>query len=172
MCIRDRYQEDDVFQAMEAFVYNLNSMHSRAGSQVPFSSVNLGCDLSEAGRMVTRCLLLAFEKGLGRGENPIFPNIIFRVKEGVNFNPGDPNYDLFRLAMRVASRRMNPTFSFMDASYNKPYGDEVAYMGCRTRVIGLSLIHIFQGLIVHTIAVCHNVQPYKVRRIKGCLLIS
>jgi len=132
----EQYQEDDVFQAMEAFVYNLNSMHSRAGSQVPFSSVNLGCDLSEPGRMVTRCLLLAFEKGLGRGENPIFPNIIFRVKEGVNFNPGDPNYDLFRLAMRVASRRMNPTFSFMDASYNKPYGDEVAYMGCRTRVIG------------------------------------
>lgn len=129
------YPEDDVYQAMEAFVYNLNSMHSRAGSQVPFSSVNLGCDLSEAGRMVTRCLLLAFEKGLGKGENPIFPNIIFRVKEGVNFNPGDPNYDLFRLAMRVASRRMNPTFSFMDASYNEPYGDEVAYMGCRTRVI-------------------------------------
>lgn len=129
------YPEDDVFQAMEAFVYNLNSMHSRAGSQVPFSSVNLGCDLSEAGRMVTRCLLLAFEKGLGKGENPIFPNIIFRVKEGVNFNPGDPNYDLFRLAMRVASRRMNPTFSFMDSSFNKPYGDEVAYMGCRTRVI-------------------------------------
>ena len=130
------YPEDDVFQAMEAFVYNLNSMHSRAGSQVPFSSVNLGCDTSEAGRMVTKCLLLAFERGLGKGENPIFPNIIFRVKEGVNFNPGDPNYDLFRLAIRVASRRMNPTFSFMDASYNKPYGDEVAYMGCRTRVIG------------------------------------
>jgi anaerobic ribonucleoside-triphosphate reductase len=132
----EEYPEDDVYQAMEAFVYNLNSMHSRAGSQVPFSSVNLGCDLSEAGRMVTRCLLLAFEKGLGKGENPIFPNIIFRVKEGVNFNPGDPNYDLFRLAMRVTSHRMNPTFSFMDSSYNESYGDEVAYMGCRTRVIG------------------------------------
>ncbi len=130
------YPEDDVFQAMEAFVYNLNSMHSRAGSQVPFSSVNLGCDTSEAGRMVTKCLLLAFEKGLGQGENPIFPNIIFRVKEGINYNQGDPNYDLFRLAIRVTSRRMNPTFSFMDSSYNKPFGDEVAYMGCRTRVIG------------------------------------
>jgi anaerobic ribonucleoside-triphosphate reductase len=129
------FSEDEVFQAMEAFVYNLNSMHSRAGSQVPFSSVNLGCDTGEEGRMVTRCLLRAFEKGLGRGENPIFPNIIFRVKEGVNFNQGDPNYDLFRLAVRVASRRMNPTFSFMDSSFNESYGDEVAYMGCRTRVI-------------------------------------
>ncbi len=86
--------------------------------------------------MVTKCLLLAFEKGLGQGENPIFPNIIFRVKEGINYNQGDPNYDLFRLATRVTSRRMNPTFSFMDSSYNKPFGDEVAYMGCRTRVIG------------------------------------
>lgn len=130
------HSEDEVFQAMEALVYNLNSMHSRAGSQVPFSSINLGCDVSEAGRMVTRCLLLAFERGLGRGENPIFPNIIFRVKDGVNMKPGDPNYDLFRLAVRVASRRMNPTFSFMDSSFNRKYGSEVAYMGCRTRVIG------------------------------------
>ncbi|MGE5571952.1 MAG: anaerobic ribonucleoside-triphosphate reductase [Bacillota bacterium] len=130
------HSEDEVFQAMEALVYNLNSMHSRAGSQVPFSSINLGCDESDAGRMVTRCLLLAFERGLGRGENPIFPNIIFRVKDGVNMKPGDPNYDLFRLAVRVASRRMNPTFSFMDSSFNRGYGAEVAYMGCRTRVIG------------------------------------
>lgn len=129
------HPEEDVFQAMEALVYNLNSMHSRAGSQVPFSSINLGCDTGEAGRMVTSCLLLAFEKGLGRGENPIFPNIIFRVKDGVNLKPGDPNYDLFQLAIRVASRRMNPTFSFMDSSFNRKYGAEVAYMGCRTRVI-------------------------------------
>ncbi len=132
----DGHSEDDVFQAMEALVYNLNSMHSRAGSQVPFSSINLGCDASDAARMVTRSLLLAFEKGLGRGENPIFPNIIFRVKDGVNMKPGDPNYDLFRLAVRVASRRMNPTFSFMDSSFNRKYSSEVAYMGCRTRVIG------------------------------------
>ncbi|HHW06591.1 MAG TPA: anaerobic ribonucleoside-triphosphate reductase [Clostridia bacterium] len=127
--------DEEVYQAMEAFIYNLNSMHSRAGAQVPFSSVNLGTDTSEAGRKVTRNLLLAYEKGLGRGENPIFPNIIFRVKKGVNFLPGDPNYDLFQLAMRVAGKRMNPTFSFMDAPFNSPYGDEAAYMGCRTRVM-------------------------------------
>jgi ribonucleoside-triphosphate reductase len=127
--------EDETFQAMEGLVYNLNSMHSRAGAQVPFSSINLGTDTSEAGRAVTRALLLAYEKGLGRGETPIFPNIIFRAKAGVNFNPGDPNYDLFQLAMRVSATRMNPTFSFMDAPFNRGFGDEVAYMGCRTRVI-------------------------------------
>jgi len=127
--------ENDVFQAMEALVYNLNSMHSRAGSQVPFSSINLGTDTSESGRKVTRNLLLAYEAGLGRGENPIFPNIIFRLQKGVNFDPGDPNYDLFKLAVRVASKRLNPTFSFMDSSFNRPYGDQVAYMGCRSRVM-------------------------------------
>jgi len=120
---------------MEALVYNLNSMHSRAGSQVPFSTINLGTDTSEAGRRVTRNLLLAYERGLGRGENPIFPNIVFRIKEGINWEPGDPNYDLLLLAMRVAAKRMNPTFSFMDSSFNKRYGCEVSYMGCRTRVI-------------------------------------
>jgi ribonucleoside-triphosphate reductase len=128
-------EENEIYQAMEGLVYNLNSMHSRAGAQVPFSSINLGCDTSEAGRAVTRNLLLAYEKGLGRGETPIFPNIIFRVKAGINLNPGDPNYDLFQLAIRTAATRMNPTFSFMDAPHNKPFGCEVAYMGCRTRVI-------------------------------------
>lgn len=127
--------EDEVYQAMEALIYNLNSMHSRAGAQVPFSSLNLGTDTSPEGRMVTRCLLLAHERGLGRGETPIFPNILFRLKRGVNFEPGDPNYDLFQLAMRVAAKRLNPTFSFMDSSFNGPYGTEVSYMGCRTRVI-------------------------------------
>ncbi|NPV29712.1 MAG: anaerobic ribonucleoside-triphosphate reductase [Firmicutes bacterium] len=127
--------ENEVYQAMEALVYNLNSMHSRAGSQVPFSSINLGTDTSEAGRKVTRNFLLAYEAGLGRGENPIFPNVIFRVKKGVNFDPGDPNYDLFKLAVRVASKRLNPTFSFMDAPFNAPFGDQVAYMGCRSRVM-------------------------------------
>jgi anaerobic ribonucleoside-triphosphate reductase len=128
-------KEEEIYQAMEAFIYNLNSMHSRAGAQVPFSSLNIGTDTTHAGRMVTKNLLLAYEKGLGHGENPIFPNIIFRVKEGVNLNKNDPNYDLFKLAIRVASQRLNPTFSFMDASFNKPYGDQVGYMGCRTRVI-------------------------------------
>ncbi|NLW59415.1 MAG: anaerobic ribonucleoside-triphosphate reductase [Firmicutes bacterium] len=127
--------EDDVYQAMEALIYNLNSMHSRAGAQVPFSSINLGTDTSPEGRLVTRSLLLAHERGLGRGETPIFPNILFRLKKGINFDPGDPNYDLFQLAMRVAAQRLNPTFSFMDSSFNAPYGTEVAYMGCRTRVI-------------------------------------
>ncbi|MEW6193499.1 MAG: anaerobic ribonucleoside-triphosphate reductase [Bacillota bacterium] len=127
--------EDEVYQAMEALVYNLNSMHSRAGAQVPFSSINLGTETSEAARKVTRNLLLAYEAGLGRNEAPIFPNIIFRVKKGVNFEPGDPNYDLFQLAIRVAAKRLNPTFSFMDASFNAPYGDQVSYMGCRSRVM-------------------------------------
>lgn len=132
----ENISEDEAFQAMEALVYNLNSMHSRAGAQVPFSSLNFGTDTSEGGRRVSRNLLLAYEKGLGRGENPIFPNIIFKVKEGVNFHPKDPNYDLFRLAMRVTARRMNPTYSFLDASFNNTFGDEeVSYMGCRTRVI-------------------------------------
>jgi ribonucleoside-triphosphate reductase len=127
--------EEEVYQAMEALIYNLNSMHSRAGAQVPFSSLNIGTDTTPAGRMVSKNILMAYEKGLGRGENPIFPNIIFRVKEGVSLNPGDPNYDLFKLAIRVASKRLNPTFSFMDSSFNKEYGDQVGYMGCRTRVM-------------------------------------
>lgn len=127
--------EEEIYQAMEALIYNLNSMHSRAGAQVPFSSLNVGGDTSLAGRLVTKHILLAYERGLGRGENPIFPNIIFRVKEGVNLNPGDPNYDLFKLAIRVAAQRLNPTFSFMDSSFNKEYGDQVSYMGCRTRVM-------------------------------------
>ncbi|MGE5632767.1 MAG: anaerobic ribonucleoside-triphosphate reductase [Caulobacteraceae bacterium] len=127
--------EDEIFQAMEGLVYNLNTMHSRAGAQVPFSSINLGTDITPEGRKVSEAMLKAFDKGLGKGESPIFPNLVFRLKEGINMNPEDPNYDLFQLAMDVSSRRMNPTFSFMDASFNKKYGEEVAYMGCRTRVI-------------------------------------
>jgi anaerobic ribonucleoside-triphosphate reductase len=128
--------EDEIYQAMEALIYNLNSMHSRAGAQVPFSSLNVGCDTTEAGRMVTKCLLAAYEKGLGHGETPIFPNIIFRVKKGINYESQDPNYDLFKLAIRVSAQRLNPTFSFMDSTFNRDYNTEVAYMGCRTRVIG------------------------------------
>ncbi|MBT9173723.1 MAG: Anaerobic ribonucleoside-triphosphate reductase [Syntrophomonadaceae bacterium] len=128
--------EEEIFQAMEGLIYNLNTMHSRAGAQVPFSSINLGTDTTAEGRAVTRSILRAFERGLGNGESPIFPNLVFRVREGVNFNINDPNYDLLQLAFKVAGRRLNPTFSFMDASFNKPYGDEVAYMGCRTRTIG------------------------------------
>ena len=129
------------FQAMEAFIHNLNTMHSRAGAQVPFSSVNFGTDTSEEGRMVVKNYLLATEAGLGHGETPIFPISIFKVKEGVNYFPEDKNYDLFRLACRVSAKRLFPNFSFIDAPYNKKYyveGDyntEVGYMGCRTRVL-------------------------------------
>ena len=132
----ETHTRQETFQAMEAFIYNLNTMHSRAGAQVPFSSVNLGTDTSWGGRIVTECFLNAYEKGLGKGETPIFPNLVFKVKEGVNFEEGDPNYDLFQLAMKVACRRLFPTFSFLDSSFNSIYGDEeVSYMGCRTRVM-------------------------------------
>ncbi len=130
------------YQAMEAFIHNLNTMHSRAGAQVPFSSVNFGTDTSPEGRMVMKNFLLATDAGLGNGETPIFPISIFKLKEGVSYNEGDPNYDLFKLACKVSAKRLFPNFSFLDSSFNKPYlkGNdpkyEVGYMGCRTRVIG------------------------------------
>ena len=130
------------YQAMEALIHNLNTMHSRAGAQTPFSSINYGMDISPEGRMVMKNLLLATEAGLGNGETPIFPIQIFRVKEGVNYNPGEPNYDLFQLAIRCSAKRLFPNFSFIDAPFNLQYYDpkrpetEIAYMGCRTRVIG------------------------------------
>lgn len=128
--------EEEVFQAMEGFIYNLNTMHSRAGAQVPFSSINFGTDTSWSGRMVTEQFLLAYEKGLGKGETPLFPNACFKIKDGVNYDPEDPNYDLFILSMKVACKRLFPNFSFQDSSFNMPYRDEeVAYMGCRTRVM-------------------------------------
>lgn len=127
--------EDEVYQAMEGFVYNLNTMHSRAGAQVPFSSINLGTDTTRSGRMITEKLLKAYEKGLGKGEAPIFPNICFKIKDGVNYESEDPNYDLFQLSMQVACKRLFPNFSFQDSSFNSIYEDEVAYMGCRTRVM-------------------------------------
>jgi ribonucleoside-triphosphate reductase len=138
------YQETDraTYQAMEALVHNLNTMNSRAGAQTPFSSINYGTDTTPEGRMVTKNILLANEAGLGNGETPIFPIHIFKIKEGINYNPEDPNYDLFKLACRVSAKRLFPNFSFIDAPYNLQYykpGDyrtEIAYMGCRTRVIG------------------------------------
>ena len=132
----------DTYQAMEGLIHNLNTMHSRAGAQVPFSSINYGMDTSWEGRLAVEQLLLATEAGLGNGETPIFPIQIFRVKEGVNYNPGDPNYDLFKLAIRVSAKRLFPNFSFIDAPYNLQYykpghpETEVGYMGCRTRVMG------------------------------------
>ena len=130
------------YQAMEALVHNLNTMHSRAGAQIPFSSLNYGTDTSPEGRMVIKNVLLATEAGLGNGETPIFPIHIFKVKEGINYNPGEPNYDLFQLACRVSAKRLFPNFSFIDAPFNLQYyvpgrpETEIAYMGCRTRVIG------------------------------------
>lgn len=130
------------YQAMEGFVHNLNTMHSRAGAQVPFSSINFGTDTSPEGRMVSEKLMLAQEAGLGNGETPIFPILIFKVKEGINYNPGDPNYDLFKLACRVSAKRLFPNFEFLDAPFNLQYYEEgkpeteVATMGCRTRVMG------------------------------------
>ena len=127
--------ERRVHQAMQGIVYNLNTMHSRAGSQVPFSSVNIGIPNNKDAALICRIFLEEYEKGLGKGEQPIFPNIIFRVKAGVNRDEGDPYYDLYKLACRVAAKRMNPTFMNLDADFNKEYYDKgymPATMGCRT----------------------------------------
>ena len=140
----EAYKETDrqTYQSMEGFIHNLNTMHSRAGAQVPFSSINFGTDTSPEGRMVSKNLLLSLEKGLGNGETAIFPILIFKVKEGVNLNPEDPNYDLFKLSCRVSAKRLFPNFSFLDAPFNlKTYipgkpETETTYMGCRTRVMG------------------------------------
>jgi len=124
-----------VQQAMQGVVYNLNTMHSRAGSQVPFSSINIGLPTSEDAALVCEVFLLEYEKGLGKGEQPIFPNIIFRVKSGVNREENDPYFYLYKLACRVAAKRMNPTFMNIDADFNKEYYDKgyvPATMGCRT----------------------------------------
>jgi ribonucleoside-triphosphate reductase (formate) len=129
------------YQAMEAFIHNLNTMHSRAGAQIPFSSINYGTDMSPEGRMVIKNVLLALESGLGNGETPIFPIHIFKIKEGINYNNDDKNYDLFKLACRVSAKRLFPNFSFLDAPFNLKYykenspETEIAYMGCRTRVV-------------------------------------
>lgn len=141
--IRTTEAETDraTYQAMEALIHNLNTMHSRAGAQTPFSSINYGTDTSLEGRMIVKNILLATESGLGHGETPIFPIQIFRIKEGVNYNPTDPNYDLFKIACRVSAKRLFPNFSFVDAPYNKQYyvegrpETEISYMGCRTRVM-------------------------------------
>ena len=144
MSIEKAYNKTNriTYQAMEAFVHNLNTMHSRAGAQVPFSSINFGTDTTLEGRMVAENYLLAVDAGLGHSETPIFPISIFKVKEGINYNKEDPNYDLFKLACEVSAKRLFPNFSFIDSPFNLQYykpGDfstEVGYMGCRTRVMG------------------------------------
>jgi len=137
----EKETDREVKQAMEALVHNLNTMHSRAGAQVPFSTINYGTDTSPEGRLVTKNVLLATEEGLGNGETPIFPIHVFKVKEGLNYNEGEPNYDLFKLACRVSAKRLYPNFAFVDAPFNIKFYEEgrpeteVAYMGCRTRVL-------------------------------------
>ena len=124
-----------IHQAMQGIVFNLNTMHSRAGSQVPFSSINLGIPYTRDAALVCEAFLEEYEKGLGKGEQPIFPNIIFRVKEGINREAEDPYHYLYQLACRVASKRMNPTFMNIDADFNKEFYDKgymPATMGCRT----------------------------------------
>lgn len=137
-CILDHALEQTTkltYQAMEGFIHNMNTMHSRAGAQVPFSSINFGTDTTYEGRLVTEQYLLALEAGLGNGETPIFPISIFKVKDGVNYEKGSVNRDLFELAMRVSAKRMFPNFSFIDAPHNIGTYDpsdpntEVAYMG-------------------------------------------
>ncbi len=141
--VQETYQEvnQETYQAMESLIHNLNTMNSRAGAQVPFSSINYGMDTSPEGRMAIKNVLLATEAGLGHGETPIFPIQIFRVKEGINYHQDDKNYDLFKLACRVSAKRLFPNFSFIDAPFNLQYykgtpETEIAYMGCRTRVMG------------------------------------
>ncbi|MCJ7842462.1 anaerobic ribonucleoside triphosphate reductase [Lederbergia sp. NSJ-179] len=136
------WEETDqaVYQACEAFIHNCNSMHSRGGAQVPFVSINYGTDTSKEGRMLIKNVLLATKAGLGHGETPIFPIQVFKMKKGINFEPNEPNYDLYQLALETTAKRLFPNFSFIDSSFNIDFYDgtpesEVAYMGCRTRVM-------------------------------------
>lgn len=140
-----KHTEKETYQAMEGVVHNLCTLASRAGSQVPFSSLNTGTCTDEEGRMVTRNLFLAEESGLGNGETAIFPISIFKLKNGINRHPGEPNYDLFQLGLRVTAKRLFPNFNNLDAPFNLKYykegrpETEVATMGALT---GDSVIYI------------------------------
>ena len=133
-----------VHQAMEAFIHNMNTIHSRGGNQVVFSSINYGTDTSAEGRCIIRELLHSTWEGVGNGSTAIFPIQIWKKKKGVSYLPEDPNYDLYRLACKVTARRFFPNFVNLDATYNfhekwdindpERYKYEVATMGCRTRV--------------------------------------
>lgn len=136
-----RLTDRETHQAMQAVIHNLNTMQSRCGSQVPFSSINYGTDTSAEGRMIIKATLDETDNGLGGGETPIFPVQVFKFKRSVNGERGTPNYDLFQLACKVSAKRLFPNFSFMDSWYNKQYykeghpETEMAVMGCRTRVL-------------------------------------
>ena len=133
-----------VHQAMEAFIHNMNTIHSRGGNQVVFSSVNYGTDISAEGRCIIREMLLSTYRGVGNGVTAIFPIQIWKKKRGVNYLPDDPNYDLYELACKVSARRFFPNFINLDATFNRHelwkaddpqrYRYETATMGCRTRV--------------------------------------
>ena len=133
-----------VHQSMEAFIHNMNTIHSRGGNQVVFSSINYGTDTSPEGRCIIREMLLSTERGVGNNETPIFPIQIWKKKRGVNYLPEDPNYDLYKLACRVTAKRFFPNFINLDATFNRHpkwdakdpnrYYYECATMGCRTRV--------------------------------------
>ena len=135
-----------VHQAMEAFVHNMNTIHSRGGNQVVFSSINYGTDTSAEGRCIIREILNTTYEGVGNGSTAIFPIQIWKKKRGVSYLPEDPNYDLYKFACKVSARRFFPNFLNLDASFNqddawkaddpKRYEHEVATMGCRTRVYG------------------------------------
>jgi ribonucleoside-triphosphate reductase (formate) len=143
--IKEEVTPGEVAQTMEGLVYNLNMMYSRVGAQVPISTLNVGLDTTEEGRMVTSALLQAMENGLGRGETPLFPWIIYHVKKGVNYKEGDPNYDLYKKAIKVSSRRMNPSFAFVDAPINQGEKD-VAYWGDGSRAAtGLMSFSVMEG---------------------------
>ncbi|WP_048600730.1 anaerobic ribonucleoside-triphosphate reductase [Rubeoparvulum massiliense] len=126
--------KDETFQAMEGLIFNLNSMHARAGAQVPFTSINFGTDISKEGRLVSEMLLRAYDRGLGYGEQPLFPNLIFKVKKSVNFEEFSPNYDLFQLSLRVTGHRLFPNYVFQDCTLNQDFPEDVPVMGCRTRI--------------------------------------
>ena len=132
--------ESIVYQAMEAFIHNLNTMRSRAGAVLPNSTVNLGTDTTPEGRMILKNYLLALEAGIGKEEKPLYPITIFKVKEGINYNKNDPNYDLLKLACKVDSEKQLIEFSFLDAEFNKTgyiasdKDSEIAYMGNSIRV--------------------------------------
>jgi len=127
--------DEEIYEAMKTMIIILNTVHCHCGVRAPFSTINFGTDCSREGRSISKALLKAFDLGMGDGQTPIFPNLVFRVKKGVNYYESDPNYDLLETALKVSSKRMNPTYSFMDASFNQKYGTEVSYMGCRSRVM-------------------------------------
>ena len=139
--------DKETFQAMEALIHNFNTMHSRAGAQTPFSSINYGTDTSEEGRMIVKNVLLATQKGLGRSETPIFPVQIFKIKESVNLNPNSKNYDLFKLAIKTSAKRLFPNFTFCDSPFNAQYykeghpETEIAVMGCADKNEKITFIY-------------------------------